>query len=221
MWDYQNICELFQLTRPEPLPEEQIQQIQALFGTIPEALLAYYRLCGGCQSMNATQDALLTPDGRYLHYRIQNFKYEEYCAFYVENQCCFIWAIKKEDLTKSNPPVYETQDDENWYQVCSSVSEFLISQAYVQRTFSFTYSCEEFYMITQEQADLLAEKFPPADADSELYTGVKFFQPYEDALIMLIKDDEEFSCLWSSEAEQHFEKMTEQICEILGFESEE
>ncbi|MDE5768399.1 MAG: SMI1/KNR4 family protein [Oscillospiraceae bacterium] len=218
MWDYQDICKLFQLTKPEPLPEEQIQQIQELFGTIPEALLAYYRLCGGCQSMNATQDALLTPDGRYLQYRMQNFEYEEYCAFYVENQCCWVWAIKKEDLTKANPAVYETQDDENWYQTSNSVSEFLISQAYVQRTFSFAYSCEEFYMITQEQADLLMKEFPHADADSKLYTGVKFLQPYGDTVIMLIKDDEEFSCLWSSKTEQHFDMITEQICGMLNLE---
>lgn len=220
MQNYQDICKLFQLTEPEPLPEEQIQKIQELFGVIPSALLEYYKLCGGCRAMNATQDFLLTPDKRY-YYQMQNFDYKDYCAFYVENQCVSVWAIKKEDLTKENPPVYETYDDENWHQTCSSVSEFLISQAYVQRVFSFAYSCEEFYNITQEQVNLLAEKFPHANADSELYTGVQFFQPYEDAVIMLIKDGEEFSCLWSSRTEQHFEAMTEKMSQILELELEE
>ena len=75
-------------------------------------------------------------------------------------------------------------------------------------------------MMTQAQANLLMKEFPHADADSELYTGVKFFQPYKDALIMLIKDDEEFSCLWSAGSEPHFDVITDQICNMLGLDLE-
>ena len=216
---YKDICELFHLTEPNPLPEKQIQEIQEYFGAIPKALLEYYRLCGGCRDMNASQDFLLTPDGRYGHYRMKNFDNKNYCTFYVENQCVSSWAIKKEDLIKENPPVYETLDDENWHKLCDSVSEFLISQAYMQRTFSFAYSTEEFFYLTQEQLQILAENFPHVNADSDLYMGVKFFQPYKDTLLMILKDDEEiFMGLCSSENEQHFETVMNKIDKILDFE---
>ena len=216
---YKDICELFHLTEPNPLPEKQIQEIQEYFGAIPKALLDYYRLCGGCRDMNASQDFLLTPDGRYGHYRMKNFDNKNYCTFYVENQCVSSWAIKKEDLIKENPPVYETLDDENWHKLCDSVSEFLISQAYMQRTFSFAYSTEEFFYLTQEQLQILAENFPHVNADSDLYMGVKFFQPYKDTLLMILKDDEEiFMGLCSSENEQHFETVMNKIDKILDFE---
>ncbi|MDE6706631.1 MAG: hypothetical protein K2K06_01125 [Oscillospiraceae bacterium] len=216
---YKDICELFHLTEPNPLPEKQIQEIQEYFGAIPKALLEYYRLCGGCRDMNASQDFLLTPDGRYGHYRMKNFDNKNYCTFYVENQCVSSWAIKKEDLIKENPPVYETLDDENWHKLCDSVSEFLISQAYMQRTFSFAYSTEEFFYLTQEQLQILAENFPHVNADSDLYMGVKFFQPYKDTLLMILKDDEEiFMGLCASENEQHFETVMNKIDKILDFE---
>ncbi|MDE6776435.1 MAG: hypothetical protein K2J25_00720, partial [Oscillospiraceae bacterium] len=179
-----------------------------------------YRLCGGCRDMNASQDFLLTPDGRYTYQtQMKNFAYEDYCVFYVENDWVFVWAIKKEDLTKENPPVYETLDDKNWHKLCDCVSEFLISQAYVQRTFSFEYSTEEFFYLTQEQLQLLAENFPHVNADSDLYMGVKFFQPYKDTLLMILKDDEEiFMGLCASENEQHFETVMNKIDKILDFE---
>ena len=217
---YKDICELFHLTEPNPLPEKQIQEIQEYFGAIPEALLEYYRLCGGCRDMNASQDFLLTPDGRYIC-RIKTFAYEDYCAFYVENQCVLVWAIKKEDLIKENPPVYAIDNEKNWYKLCDSVSEFLISQAYVQRTFSFEYSTEEFFDLTQEQLQILAEIFPHVNAycNLYLYTGVQFFQPYKDTLIMVIRDDEEvFMGLCASENEQHFETVMNKIDKILDFE---
>ena len=216
---YKDICELFHLTEPNPLPEKQIQEIQEYFGSIPKALLEYYKLCGGCRDMNASQNFLLTPDGRYGHYRMKTFENKNYCTFYVENQCVSSWAIKKEDLTEENPSVYETLDDKNRYKLCDSVSEFLISQAYMQRTFSFAYSTEEFFDLTQEQVQILAENFSHVNADSDLYTGVQFFQPYKDTLIMILKDNEEFfTGLCASENEQHFETVMNQIDKILDFE---
>ena len=221
---YKNICELFHLTEPNPLPEKQIQEIQEYFGAIPEALLEYYRLCGGCIAMNSTQDFLLTPDGRYICCQIETFAYEDYCAFYVENQCVLAWAIKKEDLTKENPPVYAVDNENNWYKLCDSVSEFLISQAYVQRIFSLEYSTEEFLDLTLEQMQLLAELFPNVTeyCNLYLYSGVQFFQPYKDTLIMILGNNEDFFMVFSaSENKQYFETAMNKINKILDFEQEE
>ena len=221
--NYQNIRELFHLDAPCPLPEEDIEQIRKQFGAIPKALETYYHLCGGCPEMNSTQDFLLTPNGRYGNYHLKEFGYPEYCVFYVENQCVSEWAVKKSDLNQENPPVYETYDNgETWHKTCDSVSDFLISEAYMQSAFSKEYSNEEFYEITNEQIQILAEKFPRADADSDLYHGVQFFQPYPDTVIMILYNDETYSdLLYSSDSEEHFEEIDSMISEILGFAPEE
>ncbi len=226
---YQNIRELFHLTEPSPLPEHQIEQIREHFGAIPKALEDYYRLCGGCAEMNSTQDSLLTPDGKYHGMRkktknfMQNWNYPDYCVFYVENQCASEWAFKKSDRNEENPPVYETYDSgETWKKTADSVSQFLTSEAYMQAVFSKEYTTEEFYPITPEQIQLLAGKFPRADAGSDLYLGVQFFQPYPDTVIMILYNDETYSdLLYSSDSEEHFEEIDSIISEILGFEQEE
>jgi len=222
-YEYKNIRELFHLDQPSPLPDEQIEQIRKQFGSIPEALENYYRLCGGCTEMNGTQDFLVTPDGRYGHYFLEKFGYPDYCVFYVENQCVSEWAIKKADLNQENPPVYESYDNgETWLKTTDSVSQFLISEAYMQAVFSYEYSSEEFYEITPEQIQILAEKFPRTDADSDLYHGVQFFQPYPDAIIMILYNNGEvFDLLYSSESEEHFEELDQMISEILELETEE
>ena len=219
---YENICELFQLSEPSPLPAEEIEKLRKQFGAIPKALEKYYHLCGGCEEMNATQDYLVTPDGRYGNYFLKNFNYPEYCVFYVENQCCSEWAVKKSDLNQENPSVYETHNGKDWIKTKSSVSQFLISEAYMQAVFSKEYSNEEFYEITAEQVQILAEKFPHAEADSDLYMGVQFFQPYPDTVIMILyNDDIYFNLLYSSDTEEHFEQIDSIISEILGFEQED
>ncbi|MBR1555294.1 MAG: SMI1/KNR4 family protein [Oscillospiraceae bacterium] len=216
--NYQNIRELFHLDAPCPLPEEDIEQIRKQFGAIPKALEDYYRLCGGCAEMNATQDFLVTPDGRYGNYHLNLFSYPDYCVFYAENQCVAEWAIKKSDLNQENPPVYETYDDgRTWHQICDSVSDFLISEAYMQSALSKEYSSEEFYQMTPEQFQILSEKFPCAG----IYETMQFLQPYQDTVLMISKFKENFSLLYSSDSEEHFEEIDGIISEILGFESDE
>ena len=221
--NYQNIRELFHLDVPCPLPDEQIEQIRKQLGAIPKTLEDYYRLCGGCPEMNGTQDFLLTPNGRYGYYHLEKFNYPDYCVFYVENQCAAEWAFKKSDRNQENPPVYETYDSgETWKKTADSVSQFLISEAYMQAVFSKEYTNEEFYPVTPEQIQILAGKFPRADADSDLYLGVQFFQPYPDTVIMILYNDETYSdLLYSSDSEEHFEKIDSMISEILGFEQED
>ena len=222
-YEYKNIRELFHLDQPSPLPDEQIKQIRMHFGSIPEALENYYRLCGGCTEMNGTQDFLVTPDGRYGHYFLEKFSCSDYCVYYTENQCVSEWAFKKSDSNQENPPVYESYDNgETWLKTTDSVSQFLISQAYMQAVFSYEYSSEEFYEITPEQIQILAEKFPRTEADSDLYHGVQFFQPYPDTIIMILYNNQEYSDLiYSSESEEHFEEIDQIISEILDFEQEE
>lgn len=211
-YDYTKIRELFHISEPEPLPEEQITEINDYFGAIPKALEDYYRLCGGCKDMNSAQDFLLTPDGRYGHNLLKNWNCSEYCVFYTENQCACDWAVKKSDLNKENPPVYESYDEETWYKSADSVSQFLISHAYFHAAFSFEYSNEEFYEADKKQAEEIEKKFPSANADSELY---KFFQPYPDTVIALIYNDDSFLVIYSSENEEHFNETDDIICEIL------
>ena len=227
-FQYQEILNLFQLKEPAPLPKEEIEKIRQHFGTIPEALEAYYQLCGGCEDMNAAQDFLLTPDGRYGDYHLEWFDFPEYYGFYTENQCVCVWALKKSDLNQKNPPVYETcqvlneegqpnPDSSIWYKVSDSVSEFLISHAYFHAVFSMPYSIEGFYEANAEQVRKIAEKFPHVDADADfiLFGEMQFFQPYADTVIDVQQEEDYFLIIYSSWSETHFEEIDNIMSEIF------
>ncbi len=219
-YTYSELRELFQLTEPAPLSEGEIDKICKHFGAIPQALEDYYRTCGNCTEMNSSQDFLLTPDGKY-HYKLERWNYKRYSVFYVENQCVSVWGIKKSDLGLENPPVYETYNGRTWYKTCDTVSQFLISQAYLQAVFSFKHSIEEFYPINSEQLDQIAGHFPHTNADSSLYTGVRFFQPYSDTVIAVLSNGENnYELLYSSMNEEHFAEVDSFITNLLESETD-
>ena len=215
---YNDICELFSLDEPAPLTNEQIADIKDYFGGLPKALEAYYRQCGGCEEMNSAQDFMLTADGTY-HYKLKDWESGEYCVFYVENQCVSVWAFKKSDIGEDDPPVYETYDNKTWHKTCDKLSKFLISHAYFHAVMSFEVSDEDYYEADEEQVEAIAERFPHADADSGLYTGVKFYQPYTDTVISVMSiGDGEYQVMFSSQDEEHFEETADILYEILGIE---
>lgn len=110
VYTYEEICRLFDLYAPVPLPEEQIIEIRKYFGKIPKALENYYRICGGCEVINSAQDYLLTADGRYC-YKLQNWNYTDYSVFYVENQCVSEWAKKYTGRKYSNSEIISFNED--------------------------------------------------------------------------------------------------------------
>ena len=71
--------------------------------------------------------------------------------------------------------------------------------------------------MTPEQFQILSEKFPCAG----IYETTQFLQPYQDTVLMISKFKENFSLLYSSDSEEHFEEIDSIISEILGFEQEE
>ncbi len=225
-FNYQKIMDLFQLKEPSPLPEEEISRIKNCFGEIPKALEEYYKLCGGCEDMNSAQDFLLTSDGRYGDYLLEDFEFPEYYGFYTENQCVSVWAVKKSDLNQENPPVYATYDifDEDgmpnqssdiWHKVSDSVSEFLIAHAYLHAVFSMPYSNEEFYEANAEEVHQIAEAFPNVHTEKEM----QFFQFYDDTIIAVLQQEEDyFLVMYSSWNEAHFQETDKILSEILGIE---
>ena len=216
---YNDICKLYSLEEAESLTEEQIADIKAHFGGLPKALESYYRTCGGCEEMNSAQDFLLTADSTY-HYDLKKWNYNDYCVFYVENQCVSVWAFKKSDIDKDDPPVYETYDDgKTWFETCDKLSKFLISHAYLHAVFSFEVCDEDFLEANEEQIQAIAEEYHHADADSALFTGVQFYLPYPDTVIAVLNNGEEgYQIMFASKDGEHYEETADFLYDMLGYE---
>lgn len=110
--------------------EEIAQAEQRLNIHFPEKLKEYYLLLGKNKTLNETYNWLLLPSEI-------NFT-DDFLVFYEENQAVCCWAIKKEDLQKENPPVYEGYQNEDgafqWYLSHASIGLFWLEMAFYNGT---------------------------------------------------------------------------------------
>lgn len=110
--------------------EEIIQAEQRLNISFPETLKEYYLLLGKNKSLNQVYNRLFSPSE-------MDFA-DDFLVFYEEYQQVCYWAIKKEDLQKENPPVYEGYLNENeafeWYLSHASISLFWLEMAFYNGT---------------------------------------------------------------------------------------
>ena len=118
----ENIKKLYNLTPKNCKGFSQAQLLKAekrLHITLPEEFRAYYLQLGATKSINQSYNSLATP--------LQMYFTGDYLCFCEENQGVVMWAIRKEDLTNPNPPVwgnYGSETDPNWIQETQNLSDF-------------------------------------------------------------------------------------------------
>ena len=179
------------------------------YDTMPKVLKEYYMEVGKHHKLNNTQDFLIPPA------QFEEYADTEYLVFYSENQGASLWGIKKSDVEKDNPPVYENYGDEEWFLTANSLSQFLLSMAYLQAVFSMEYANEECVDITEEQHRAISNYFSSKQADSDLYTGVSFYGNHDDTVIVVMKNHDYYILMYSSNSELHFDEMDRAIEQIL------
>jgi len=87
--------------------------------TLPQMFRAYYLQLGATKMVNQSFNSLATPQQLYFA--------GDYLCFCEENQGVVMWAIRKEDLTISNPPVwgnYGSETDPDWVLETQTLSDF-------------------------------------------------------------------------------------------------
>lgn len=97
----------------------------------PQKLKEFYKIFGRNKQINEIHNRLLSPQKVYFE--------DEYLVFYEENQQGCFWAIKKEDLKKENPPVYEgyknwDTNEISWYQSHQNMEDFCLFIAFYNGT---------------------------------------------------------------------------------------
>ena len=78
------------------LMKKEISQAVQTWGALPSVLQEYYRQLGKHKRLNRSQNFLLGPS--------ELMDLGLYVAFYIENQGCVDWCIRKDDLSKDNSP---------------------------------------------------------------------------------------------------------------------
>ena len=198
--------------------DEDIAFLKEMFGDLPEVLEDYYRKAGRTEILKHLQDEWILPE----HYKNWHWLKQKK-DFYIlmnENQGVFQLGIRREDMSESNPPVYYIEDGIT-EKYCDSLSEFLLCQSAYQAVFTFEYSPEEFYSITEDEFEIVKEslqKYPfELKNDEQDYPfNMSFYYNADDNLYVVINCGEgDIQAIYGAVSEKSFDKL-EKVVGNLG-----
>lgn len=201
MTDFTMIKKLFHITKRNGFSHDEIQTIKNNFGELPQVFIDYYLELGKDERLNHTQDSLIKPE------QFQYFKHSEYLIFYCENQRACVWGIHRNDLSRSNPPVYMSYDEKVWKMEFETLTDFFQAMAYLQTVFALEYGCESFYSIEQTDLDFIRENFKNKGIFFRHWIGIEFYGNYDDSIITVMNNDDSFDLIYASSDKEHFDEM--------------
>ena len=214
---YELIKNLYGVDELAGYSDEDIAFLKEMFGDLPKVLEDYYRKAGRTEALKHLQDEWMLPE----HYKNHNWLKEEK-DFYIlmnENQGVFQLGIRREDMSKSNPPVYYI-DGKNIIKYCDTLSEFLICQSAYQSVFTFEYSPEEFYSITEDELKIVEQglnKYPfELKNDEQDYPfNISFYYNANDNLYVVMNyGEDDIQVLYGAVSEESYNKLEEIVGDL-------
>ncbi|MCG7409318.1 hypothetical protein MH117_18025 [Paenibacillus sp. ACRRX] len=201
MTDFTVIKKLFHITKRNGFSYDEIQTIKHNFGELPQVFIDYYVELGKDERLNHTQDSLIKPE------QLQYFKHSEYLIFYCENQRVCVWGIHKNDLSRSNPPVYMSFDEKVWIKDFETLTDFFHAMAYLQTGFALEYGCESFYSIKKTDLDFIRDNYNNKGISFRHWIGIEFYGNYDDSIITVMKNNDSFDLIYASSDKEHYDEM--------------
>lgn len=209
MTDFSIIKKLFHITEPNGFANDEIQIVKNIFGQLPQVFVDYYTELGKIQSLNQTQDLLIIPE------RFQYYKHNDYLIFYSENQWACVWGIHKDDLSKSNPPVFMSTDGKEWNLETETLTEFFTAMAFLQAGFALEFPCNTFYELEQYELDFVVENFRNKGVSFRQWLeGIRFYGNYDDDVIVIMANNQLF---YAANTDEHFTEL-DNVLSKLGVE---
>lgn len=203
---YTMLEQLYAVDKLQGYTNQEINYLKQLFGGLPQVLEDYYRTAGRTESLHHVQDSWILPE----HFKKCDWLHKsDYMILLNENQgiCCA--GIKRKDLSLPDPPVYTTNNNENWVLCSPCLSEFLASALAYEATFSFKYCPEEFYWVTKEELDFikLHLKKYPFELKNWLEMEITFYSNTPNNLVAIMDCDGEFQMLYGASSKIAYDEL--------------
>lgn len=209
MTDFLTIKKLFGIIESNGFTENEIQVVKDIFGDLPKVFTDYYTELGKVENLNHTQDLLIIPE------RFQYYKHDDYLIFYSENQRACVWGIYKGDLSKENPPVYMSEDGEQWKLETEMLTDFFTAMAFLQAGFALEYPGNTFYELESHELNFIAENFQNKGfCFKQWLGGISFYGNHDDDIIILQDTNQMF---YAANTKEHFVEL-DKVLSKLGTE---
>ena len=204
---------IYGISAPQGMSEEDILFLKQRFGQIPEVLEAFYKICGAEDRVLHSQDRWIVPKN-YKEWKWLNDDKED-LILVIENQGCCYAAIRKSDLGQENPPVYVTEDEGETWTLCSDSLECFIKTMLVyQGAFLLDYFSEDIYWITQEEFEQILNNMQEYSFHIESWMGEMpiraFYTERDTAVVVMGQDaDDDLQMFYGAGSQENFEQLQE------------
>lgn len=200
---FQQIKDLFHITQPIGYPESILLPVCKKRKGMPSILKNYYLQLGKHTLLNHSQNNLCPPD--------KLIDTKDSIIFYTENQYVCQWAIKKSDWQMDNPPVYCARDEIHFELESETLTDFLHAMALFQASSALTYSKEDIFIATEEQASQIRKVYKKYPYELKAWLPICFYGNHPDEVIYLGENCDEYDLLYASESEEHFAELDQFI----------
>lgn len=206
MTDFSTIKKLFHIEKPNGFSNGEMQIVKNIFGNLPKVFMDYYAELGKIQSINQTQDSLIIPE------RFHYYNHNNYLIFYTENQHACVWGIHKDDLSKSDPPVYMSEDQKIWNHETETLTEFFTAMAFLQAGFGLEFPGNTFYELEEHELEFISKNFKNKGFSFKKWLGgVSFYGNYDDDVIVLQATNQLF---YAANTKEHFAELDEVLSKL-------
>ncbi|MDE7416247.1 MAG: hypothetical protein K2N44_08100 [Lachnospiraceae bacterium] len=197
--------------------EADIELLYHRFGTLPKILEEYYRAAGRTEAFHdVNQDFWVLPEDYGMGECLQQ---TQYLILLVENQSVCHAGIRREDLSLPDPPVYCTDNNENWILCAPSTSAFLMAALAYEAVSGFEYSSEEFYWLTKEDVEFIKNRLTKFPYELISWIGgmkVTLYQNESDNMVAVMEcGDDDFEMLYGAASEASYDRL-KMILEGIG-----
>lgn len=187
--------------------EEEIAFMMQKFGALPLVLERFYRTVAKTEALHHVQDEWMLPK----HFTKYTWLTNSECLIILnENQGVCQAGIRREDLTKPDPPVYVKTDDNNWVLSAPSTSEFLMAMLGYQASFAMKFSVEDFYWITEEELAIMQAKMDklPYEVHNWMYgIQISLYSNAPDNIVAVTDCSGDLMVLYGANSEEGYEKV--------------
>lgn len=187
----------------EGLPDEDIDYMRELFGALPRAVEDFYRKAAQTDALHHGQDQWLLSE----HFRKSEWLRGSDCLLLLnENQGVFRAGIRREDLSEDDPPVYLTEDDKEWRLCADSTTEFLYAMMAYEAVFSYEYSPEDFYWITENELAVLEKRLTKLPYEVRGWFGdrILLFSNAADNMVQVMDCGGDLQMLFGAASEESY-----------------
>lgn len=204
----EKIKPLYGIDELQGYTDADIALLRDRFGVLPQVLEEYYRAAGRTKAFHDVQDIWILPEDYGLG---ESLRQTQYLILLDENQSVCCCGIRREDLCLPDPPVYSTDDGENWVLCASATSAFLAAALAYEAVFYFEYAPEEFYQLNQKDVELVRSKLTKFPCEMTNWIGgmkITLYQSEADNMAAVMEcGEDDFQMLYGAAREESYDRL--------------